>query len=587
MDKKTVLVVEDNDMNMKLTRDLLSLLDCDVLEANDAESGLKLVRDQRPDLVLMDIQLPGMDGLEACRKIREDIDGQDIPMIALTAMAMNGDEEKVLEAGYDTYISKPFDTKTFLEKVSGYLGTVKVKKKTVPKQTPSMKKLVLVVDDDKINVKVIKSMLPSDLYDILEAFHGTDALRIARERAPDLIFLDIMMPDIDGYEVAKRLKSDSETSDIPIVMVTSLDGTEDRVKGLEAGAEDVLIKPVNKIEVVARARSMVRLGEFRRQLTLRNEAAEYISLAKMDEEAASDAGIQPSILVVEDSKYDMDLLRDYLGYRECEVHTAQTAAEALRSLEENDIDLILLDIILPDMDGFEVLNRIRRNKENQGIQIIVVTALDDLESKVKGINLGADDYLIKPIDIREFEARVEVLLKKKGYIDRLRSSYEAAKSSAEKDSLTGLYNHAYLMRFLDLETKRAQRHNYPVSLAMIDIDDFREYNTRFGHLVGDLVIKEVAKVLVNSVREIDLVARYGGDEFTVVLPYCCQEKSSSVYERIREAMGSHPFPDRDNMTLGSVTVSMGFASFPGDAESSEGLIEKADAALFRDKAPNK
>ena len=579
---KTVLVVEDNELNMKLTLSLLSLLDCRVLEARDAEGGLSMILDRKPDLVLMDIQLPGMDGFEACRMIRRDLDKEDLPIIALTALATRADEKKAMDAGCNDFIPKPINVKVFLEKVSDYLGSSEKQRIPVLDRRAGVRKKVLLVDDTKTNIKLMADMLSQDPYEILEAYNGADALKIAGEQIPDVIFLDIVMPDIDGYEVARRLKANSDTKEIPIVMVTALDGTDDRVKGLEVGAEDVLSKPVNKVEVLARARSMVRLREYQMQLSIRDQAAEHFSHTG-SEGPVDDQNIKPAILLVEDNQQDMDLLRCYLEESDHTVHLAGTGQDALKVLERKHVDLVLLDLLLPDMDGFKVFSRMKESEQTKDIPVIVITALSDLENKVKGINLGVDDYLIKPVNSREFNARIDVLLKKKNYMERLTSEYQAAMNSAVKDGLTGLYNHSYFMRFLDLELKRAKRFQYPVSLAMIDINNFRDFNKKFGHLVGNEVIKGVAGILVSSFREIDLVARYGGDEFSVVLPYCGEEEFSRIEERLHSQLAGYTFANEDNKISSPVSVSIGCAGFPSTAESPEDLIKNADFMLLKNK----
>jgi len=579
---KTVVVVEDNALNMKLTCSLLSLLDCRILEAGDAETGLEMIREQKPDLVLMDIQLPGMDGFEACRMIREDFDKETLPVIAVTALATGADEIRALEAGCNDFIPKPIKVKVFLEKVADYIGVPQEQRIPVLDRREGVKKKVLVVDDAKTNVKQIKEMLPPDLYEVLEAYNGIDALKIARNEIPDVIFLDIIMPDIDGYEVTRRLKADSNTKDIPIVMVTALDGSDDRVKGLEAGAEDVLAKPVNRVEVIARTRSMIRLREFQTQLSIRDQAAEHFAKPASGC-SAQEKKDNPTVLLVEDNEQDLDLFKCYLEGSRYRVHVARSGQEALDILERRHIDLVLLDILLPDMDGFQVFSRMKNSDLTKDVPVIIVTALSDLENKVKGINLGVDDYLIKPIDSREVNARIEVLLKKKSYIERLTLEYQAAMNSAVKDGLTGLYNHEYFMKFLDLELKRARRFQYPVSLAMIDIDNFRDYNKMFGHLVGNVVIREVAEILISSFREIDLVARYGGDEFSVVLPYCGEEEFSRITERVQKQMAAHSFAGGNGRNSVSVSVSIGYAGFPLSAQTPEELIAKADSMLLTKK----
>jgi len=150
--------------------------------------------------------------------------------------------------------------------------------------------------------------------------------------------------------------------------------------------------------------------------------------------------------------------------------------------------------------------------------VLLITCLDDLEGKIKGMELGADDYLVKPIDGRELGARIKALLAKKSYLDQLHAHYEHAVSSAISDGLTGLYNQTYLKQFLALELKRSSRQRYPTSLLMLDLDNFKQLNDRFGHPTGDAVLRQIAGLIRTSIREVDLAARYGGEEFAVVLP---------------------------------------------------------------------
>jgi two-component system cell cycle response regulator len=585
----TVLVIEDNPVNMKLTRGLLGLLGCRVLEAEEAETGLEILRTDEVDLVLLDIQLPGMDGMSTCRIIRQEMGRTDLPIIALSALAMEEDLKKASDSGFDDYVTKPMNTKKFLEMVSGWLSgeSNKAASESFPAAaaSPNLKK-ILVVDDSMTNVKLLKSMLPDDLYEVTEAYNGQQALDAVALSQPDVIFLDIMMPDIDGYEVTRRLKADPDTAHIPIVMVTALDGMEDRVQGFNLGAEDVLVKPVNRMEVISRARSMVRLSQYQKELSIREQAAGSFS-TEPSEAGAISSRKRPSILLVEDNQQEVDLFQINFGKGDYDMEVAMDGGQALKYLEEKEFDLVLLDLLLPDMDGLEILDKIKAAEHSNSPQTVIVTALSDLDTRLKGIEHGADEYLVKPVHPRELQARIQVLLRKKGYMDSLRAGYQSVLSSAMKDDLTGVYNKAYLNRYLELEIKRSQRHKYPVSLVMVDIDDFKNYNTRFGHLVGDLVIREVASVLKDTFRDIDLVARFGGDEFVVVLPYCSEGEIGEIVKRVCNAVSTHPFPTEDDLVSGTVSISTGTATCPGGASTAEDLIKKADDMLLRGKQEKK
>jgi two-component system cell cycle response regulator len=586
MEKKSILIVEDNAFNMKLVRSLLKFGPYDILEAEDAETGLDLAQKHKPDLILMDIQLPGMDGLAATRIIKKDPDLKDIPVIALTGFAMEGDEQKARAAGCDGYIAKPIDTRSFLKSVSDFLKTDKDVRLASTGQSAHRSK-ILIVDDEPLNVKLLAGKLPQDEYEIIRAYGGEEALEKVTTEAPDLILLDIMMPDIDGYEVTRRVKNNPGTKHIPIILVTALDGKEDRVMGLETGAEEFLSKPVNTTELLARINSMLRLKQYHDQLTTRTQSEEQFAVPVNREEAPQEEKKLPNVLLVEDKEEDVRLIQGYLYGQPYQILVARNSEEALSLVHKEKIDLVLLDILLPDIDGYELYQRLKEMDEAKDIQIIFITALQDIESRIKGIELGADDFLVKPFDQRELRARMDILLKKLAYLNQLQSHYETALSSAINDGLTGLYNHAYFRRFLELELKRSIRQGYPVALTIFDIDDFKKCNDTFGHLAGDQILIELARLVKINIREVDLAARYGGEEFVTVLPYAQREGALKVAERIRSAVESHRFLEGASSSPDKVTLSIGVALCPEDATSPQDLIENADRMLYKAKKGGK
>lgn len=446
---------------------------------------------------------------------------------------------------------------------------------------------ILIVDDEPLNVKLLAAMLPADQYETIKAYDGREALKKIVNETPDLILLDVMMPGLDGYEVTRTVKNDSDTRDIPVILVTALDGTDNKIKGLEAGADEFLNKPVSKTELIARVNSLLRLKQYQDQLKTHMQSKNHFTTPDQSQRSIEEEINLPSILIVEDDVKDAKLILNYLHGEAYIIKQVKDGEEAISRARQEKIDLILLDILLPGMDGFETCRRLKAMDQTKDIQIVALTSLNDMESKVKGIELGADDYLVKPINMHELRVRIKALVKKKAYLDRLHANYEMAVHSAITDKLTGLYNHAYFEHFLGLEVKRSLRQNMPVSLMMIDIDDFKQYNDTLGHLAGDQILSELGLLIKTNIREIDLAARYGGEEFSVVLPGVDLKGAVTTAERIRLVIHENSFSPELSSDSKTLSVSIGIAACPSDAEAVKELINKADMALYKAKREGK
>jgi two-component system cell cycle response regulator len=452
----------------------------------------------------------------------------------------------------------------------------------------SHKKKILIVDDDLTNQKLLEKMLPANQFHVLFASDGQEGKDMVYKEIPDVILLDVMMPRKDGFTVARELKVDLSVKNIPIIIITALDGSENRISGLEAGAEEFLTKPVNKVELIARIRSMLQLKEYREQLDIRKHTEALVAQA-VNEETSNMLNFDkaPHVLMVEDNEIDRNIILKALEKEFLWLEIAKNGKEAISRIESGGIDLVLLDILLPDTNGFEICHRLKSMETTKEIPVIVITCLDDIDSKITGLELGADDFLIKPISTRELKARIKVLLEKKDQLDRLRTHYENALNSASIDSLTGLYNHGYFKKFLNLEVKRSLRQKYPVSLLMIDIDEFKLFNDRLGHIKGDDILHDLGKLIRSVIREVDLTARYGGDEFVVILPYADRKGAVKVSKRIQDKISSSEIFKEFTEDLNELTVSIGVAEFPTDCVDDEDMIRKADHMLYLAKQRGK
>lgn len=296
--------------------------------------------------------------------------------------------------------------------------------------------------------------------------------------------------------------------------------------------------------------------------------------------------MKTNVLLVEDSKTTRQLIIRTLKEAKLadQIFEAENGLVALKILTKEKIDLIFCDVIMPQMDGFKFLMAVQGREESSEVPVLFMSVKGELDQKVKALELGAWDFLTKPFETVELIARTKVLLRIKSLQDRLKNRIRVLEKLSIVDNLTGLYNKKYLFELLRREFQRSERHGMVISCLMMDIDHFKEVNDSYGHQIGDRVLREIGAVLTEVVRGYDFAARYGGDEFTIILP---QQKANngtkSVAERVRAAVESHAFLDSRQTTKGGIkiTVSVGAATFPGRVINSyEDLVNQADQALY-------
>jgi diguanylate cyclase (GGDEF)-like protein len=295
------------------------------------------------------------------------------------------------------------------------------------------------------------------------------------------------------------------------------------------------------------------------------------------------SGTVGRILVVDDNADNVEIIATRLRYHGYDVQEATQGEEALTLVGESPPDLILLDVMLPGVDGYEVSRRIRGNPQLPYIPIILVTARDSTQDKVTGLDAGADDYLTKPINLPELEARVRSMLRIKRLQDELEEKNRALERLSVSDGLTGLYNHRHIHGLLHEEFERVKRTGDLLTIAMFDLDHFKSVNDTYGHQAGDRVLQEVAGILRENAREMDRFGRYGGEEFLVMLPETGIDDGTVFVERVRRDVARRPF-DIGRAEPLHMTVSAGVACCGHETETPDALVRRADEALYAAKA---
>ena len=292
------------------------------------------------------------------------------------------------------------------------------------------------------------------------------------------------------------------------------------------------------------------------------------------------------ILVVDDHQDNVELLRARLESWGYAVDSAADGMQALQAVETAPPDLILLDVMMPSLDGNEVARRIKQNPALPFIPIIMQTALDSTESKVEGLEAGADDYITKPIEFAELKARLRSMLRIKRLQEELEErerqlleANERLRHMSRTDGLTGLDNRRYLEQQLDMMYAHSERLGEPLSCVICDLDRFKSVNDTYGHQAGDAILKQFAVILKREAREIDRVARYGGEEFVILLPGTVLDAAVTFAERVRKEVEEHTF----TFDGGQVqrTASFGVAAWPHPRISDcDGILRAADDALY-------
>lgn len=437
---------------------------------------------------------------------------------------------------------------------------------------------ILVVDDVEANVRLLEAKLTLEYYDVITSHDGLSGVALAASEQPDLILLDVMMPGMDGFEACRRIKAAADTRHIPVVLVTALDGRHDRIKGLEAGADDFLSKPLDDVILMARVKSLTRLKMVMDELREREESGRRVGVDTGG--VARLKGSGGRVLIVDDNTLQADLIAQELSleHRPMVERSTETGLEAARGA----VDLVIVNVMSERFDGLRLIAQLRSKEPTRRLPILALVDTQDRPRLLKALELGAHDILTRPIDPEELGARVRTQVRRKRYGDFLRQKLDHNLEMAVTDPLTGLHNRRYMNGQLDALVARANRGGDPVALLVLDIDHFKSVNDSFGHDAGDEVLREFSVRLATNVRAVDLPCRFGGEEFVVVMPGTTLEDAHRIAERIRRDVGAAPFRILGGEPLG-ITVSVGVAATTGGDDTPASLLKRADEGVYEAK----
>ncbi|MBD9453207.1 MULTISPECIES: PleD family two-component system response regulator [unclassified Rhizobium] len=441
---------------------------------------------------------------------------------------------------------------------------------------------ILVVDDIPANVKLLEARLVAEYFDVLTAGDGYQALAICERNQVDLVLLDIMMPGMDGFEVCERLKANPKTSHIPVVMVTALDQSADRVRGLKAGADDFLTKPVNDLQLISRVKSLLRLKTLSDELRIRAETAQTMGIDELLRTGEGRGDESGQVLLVDGRANSQERIIKALKPI-ADVSAISDPQAALFEASETPFELVIVNANFDNYDPLRLCSQLRSLERTRFLPILIITEQGDDDMVIRALELGVNDYIVRPVDPNELVARSLTQMRRKRYNDRLRASVKQTIELAVTDPLTGLSNRRYLDNHLSTLFNRSMARGRPLSVLITDIDRFKQVNDTYGHDAGDDVLREFARRIRSTVRGADLACRYGGEEFVVVMPDTSPEVAAAVAERLRSVVETVPFLLKSTGQELDVTASFGISSRISSILTPGQLMKQADLALYEAK----
>lgn len=530
---KKILYIEDDPEARMLMADIFRYKGYIYIEASRGLEGIQLAKEHLPDLILVDLQLPDIQGYEVSTHLKSLLELKDTPIIALTAATEKEIKDLVLTAGCDGYISKPINITEFLFNIEEYLAGKKevinpaneteyLQKYNIQLVT-RLKKKIIELEGLNSNLK----KLNRELYD------SRDYLSQYNDR---LFYLN---------NLANYLRTQNNPQKMASVLPQKIvEGFQvDRCILFDLNIDSGILKYYASAGIPSSELSDLNLKLSENFVKLLHEEGGIIWIKSQAD-------------ILDKSLKEFSNILNVNSFIICNISDLHT-----RSQDRIEIDNIVNNIKSHNLDGYS---------EN------IIFFLD--KSKTKKLFATYEVRILK-----SFLQTVSVIYENMVLYSKLHKLYEKKAQEAILDGLTKLYNYRYFMQELKRETNRAKRYNQLFTLFMLDIDNFKNYNDTYGHVAGDKILQTISELLLKNIRNTDTVARYGGEEFVIILPGTNREEAISLAEKIRILIADHNFYNDEMQKECKITISIGIACFPDDNEDGTELIKSADKALYHAK----
>lgn len=439
---------------------------------------------------------------------------------------------------------------------------------------------LLIIDSIATNRIVLKVRLSTAFYEVFQASSAVEAKKVISQTMPDLILLNGQLSDCDPLQFCSELRNNSTTAHLPIVMLSSKADRVHRVEALKAGANDVMVRPLDDLVLLARLRSLLRSNETAEEFKLRERTNQALGFAEVTAPFLKSAKV---LLATPDAQTGVRWkaqLRAIMPYQV----SAQPLGETLRAMAQEpapDVFVIAVDENRPEI-ALRLLAEIRARAATRYAGILVILPNDDRNLLIDALDLGAHDVMTGSFDAEEMSLRVSTLVQQKRLSDRLRDNLQNGLQAAVTDPLTGLFNRRYALPHLNRISEQAvhMKRNFVVLLA--DLDHFKRVNDDYGHAAGDAVLAETARRLRDNLRSVDLVARIGGEEFLIALPDVSREDANMFAARLCALIRDTPMKISNLNKSIPITMSIGATIGGGNyvEKSVETLLQEADQALY-------